>query len=357
MATNKFYNWNDTLGYNADVTCVITMRGVGKTYGLRKQFVKDWLKDGSRFVEVTRYKDEVDDIFDNYFEKLEANAEECVKDLIFRYTKKNVFVAHKPKEGEKPEWETIGYFAALSQMQRTKKKTYVNVKRILFDEAILDYSDRFHRYLPNEWSLLTNVVDSCTRENADSEVDTSPHVYLLANACDLVNPIFARYGINEAPKFGKQWYAGKSFLLDYVDPKISAVKKIENTLAGRMMKGTQEAETIAQNKFKNADSDFIASKTSGAKFSFGVIYRSHKFGIWLDWEEGYYYVTSKIPKNTKEPIYALTRDDNKANLIAAKRSEYTLKTFVELYYAGVVKYENVALQNNFLDALSLFGVR
>lgn len=359
MSVNSnYYNWNNTLGYNADVTCVITMRGVGKTYGLRKQFIMDWKKDGSRFVEVTRFKDEIDDIFSNYFEKLQKNKEKCVEGLLFRYDKKHVYVAEKPEEGKKPNWEIIGYFAALSQMQRTKKKTYVNVKRIVFDEAILDYTDRYHKYMPNEYALLANVVDSCTRENADnSDAKYTPKLYLLANACDLVNPIFARYGIDEAPKFGKQWYDGKTFLLDYVDPGKSAKNKLDNTLAGRMIRGTKEADAIAKNIFKNANNDFIAQKTPEATFNFGVVYRGHKFGVWLDYDEGYYYVTSKIPKNTKEPIYALTRDDNKANLIAAKRSEYVLKTFVELYYIGVIKYESIALRNNFLDALSLFGVR
>ena len=32
-----YYDWHKTLSYNADVTMVIGARGIGKTYGLRKQ--------------------------------------------------------------------------------------------------------------------------------------------------------------------------------------------------------------------------------------------------------------------------------------------------------------------------------
>ena len=38
-----FYDWHKTLSYDADVTMVIGPRGVGKTFGLRKQCIKDFL--------------------------------------------------------------------------------------------------------------------------------------------------------------------------------------------------------------------------------------------------------------------------------------------------------------------------
>ena len=43
-----FYDWNKTLSYDADVTMVIGAKGIGKTFGLRKQCIKDFLRDGSR---------------------------------------------------------------------------------------------------------------------------------------------------------------------------------------------------------------------------------------------------------------------------------------------------------------------
>ena len=36
-----FYDWQKTLSYDADVTMVIGTRGVGKTFGLRTQFIRD----------------------------------------------------------------------------------------------------------------------------------------------------------------------------------------------------------------------------------------------------------------------------------------------------------------------------
>ena len=60
----KYYDWEKTLSYDADVTMVIGARGVGKTFGLRRQFIRDYLRHEWRFVEVTRYKNELSGVSD-----------------------------------------------------------------------------------------------------------------------------------------------------------------------------------------------------------------------------------------------------------------------------------------------------
>lgn len=352
---SDYYDWHTTLTKDADVTMVVSIRGKGKTYGLRKQFVIDFLKDGSRFVEICRYKDELKDVADGYFEKLEENGE--FPEHQFKTEKNAAYIAKKVPEGEKPQWKKIGYFVALTQMQRSKKKTFVNVYRLLMDEAVISRVDRFHRYLPGEFALLTNVVDSCTREHAGERRKHKPHVYLLGNACDLTNPYFARYGVKQEPPYGYSWHDGKTFLLDYVEPGDDGNEKLNDTVSGRMARGTAEADVIARNKFANAGRDFIAAKPPRAKFSFGIKYRDETYGIWIDWQEGYYYVNEKVPNNTTRPVYALTAADNSVNLVAAKRADKTLKSFVDMYYMGIVRYETPACRENMLRALSLFGVR
>ena len=66
----KYYDWNLTLSYDADVTMVVGARGIGKTYGLRLQFIRDFLKDGSRFVELTRHQKQLSDFTSTYFDRI-----------------------------------------------------------------------------------------------------------------------------------------------------------------------------------------------------------------------------------------------------------------------------------------------
>lgn len=56
---SAYYDWADTFSKDAPLTMVVAVRDVGKTYGLRKQLIRDFLKDGARFVQLVRYKTEL----------------------------------------------------------------------------------------------------------------------------------------------------------------------------------------------------------------------------------------------------------------------------------------------------------
>ena len=59
-----YYNYNDLFSYNAMFNFVIGERGVGKTYGILKKCVKDFINTMSnehprQFVYLRRYKSEL----------------------------------------------------------------------------------------------------------------------------------------------------------------------------------------------------------------------------------------------------------------------------------------------------------
>lgn len=364
----NYYDWHKTLSFDADVTMVIGARGVGKTFGLRTQCIKDWIRDGSRFVEVVRFKNELSGVADGYFNRI--GDQECFSKYIFKTDARYAWIAEKPaiiddenneKKKAKPEWHLIGYFIALSDAQRMKKRTFDHVRRIIFDESILERSDRYHNYLPNEFGVLANLVDTVSRERADTE-GIRPRVYLLGNACDLSNPYFAHYGVGTDLKFGYRWYSGKTFLLHYVDSGEYAEEKLHGTVAGRMMKGTEAANVAVANEFVGVTKEFVRRKPSRAKFSFGIVCNGKTYGIWVDMQGGLYYVTSKLPRDAQReesnrPIFALTADDNKVNYIAAKRANKTLSYFAEMYYLNLVRYDSVQTKSDFRNVLMLFGIR
>lgn len=356
----EYYDWNKTLSYDADVTMVVGARGIGKTYGLRLQFIRDYLNNGTRFCELTRHSKQLSDFTNSYFTRIEENHE---FELLYRTTTKNAYIA-KPltrkqkNKSEKPKWELCGYFGAMTAAQEMKKWTFSKVKRILLDEAIIDKRiDKFHRYLNNEYAILANIVDSVSRERPDTEFSARPHLYLLGNACDLLNPYFMVYEVGEEPKEGYSWHGKKTMLLHYIKDAEYAQKKNVDTVAGRMLNNTLDGLVSSANEFLRQSQDFVFKKPKWAKFQMGLVYQNKKYGIWVDEQNGYYYITRKIPNNTNKPIFSLTIEDNKINYIAAKKAEVALKNFVELYYLGIVRYEDTMVKTEFYDILALFGVR
>lgn len=345
-----YYDWHKTLSYAADVTIVIAARGRGKTYGLRKQCIKDHIKRSYNFVEICRYKSELGPIMDGYFNRLEGEFPE----YIFKTEKQKGYIAEKPAENEKPKWRIICYFLALTDAQNAKKRTYNNVKNIIFDEAILENHDKHHRYLTREYIKLANVVDTTTRERPDTEI--KPHLFLLGNAVDLSNVYFSMYGISKMPKFGYKWYRDKTVLLHYEDPGEYAESKIKDTLSGRMIAGTAEETTAARNVFESTSEDMILKKPARAKFELGFKDAGQDIGVWGDYTEGYYYITNKIPAGTDRPVYYVTREDASANLLAARRADHWMRSLSEAHYSNLIRYESFAMMHKFLDMLGKFGL-
>ena len=358
MGEGIYYDWNRTLTYNAPINMIISMRGLGKTYGIRKKAIRDFLKDGSKFVEVVRYKELLKGesaIQYGYFDKLVLNEE--FPGYMFKVNGTNAYMAKEPEEGKKPVWQHFGYFVALSAMQQAKQRTFANVKTVIFDEFIIDKRTG-SRYLNGEFNLFVNLIDSIAREEVTKEgkaMGTKVHAYLLGNACDLTNPYFMRWGINKQPNEGYTWYGGKLLLVHYVKQEAYQQGK-RDTLVGRLVAGTAEESIIIDNLFNTGDEYNIAKKSSSARFEYGIVYNGQKFGVWIDVNKGYIYITDNFPQGSGKAIMALTKEDNTVNYIQVRRGEKNLKMIMDMYYSDVLRFESVGLRDRFLDAMNIFGI-
>lgn len=354
----NYYNWQKTFSYDAPLSIVVAARGRGKTYGLRLQMVKDYLKDGSRFAVVVRYKAQIKGsggVQYGFFDKLKLNNE--FPSYRFKIEGVNAYISRvTTDEDEKPEWNLMGYFVSLSDMQRTKERTYSNVKRILFDEFSIDKRTSA-RYLPDEFGVFSNVLSSLIRE--ESGKPTKARVYLLGNSCDLTNPYFAAFGINSEPREGFTWYNGKTVLVHYLKDSAFAESQ-RKTLVGRLLGSRSEASMIFDNEFLNLHNSLVDEKTPNAKFSFGVVYAGSHYGVWLDGSTGILYVNRKFPKSYNSdftPVFAMTSADNDIDLSIAHRAEPYLKRFVREYYKNCVRYDSEGTYESFSHVLSLLGIR
>lgn len=358
MAEFDFYDWNKTFSYDAYLTFISTIRGRGKTYGFTKQIIQDYLKHGWRACEFTRYKSNLPGLTDSYFNKIQANNE--FPDYIFKADKRYMYISKKPAPGDKPDWEVMGYFVALSKHQDTKNESsrFFNVRRIKLDEAAIDKrKNRFVQYLPNEAEILFEAVESVCREQPGGE-QVEPRIYLLSNAVDLMNPYFLFYHIGTEPKEGYSWVPGtdKRVLLHYELNDAYAKAKSEETVAGKLMSLGGAGQDVLQGRFYTPADDFVAKKPGRAKFEFGIVYNGARFGVWFDDRDCFYFVTSKIPNNA-QPVFSLTMEDNGTNVIAARRAESALAGFTEMHYAGCIRYDSTMTQARFADVLRLYGVR
>lgn len=361
-----YYDWNSTLAYDAETTLVVGARGIGKTFGLRCQCVRDWIKTGSSFVEIVRHKNRIEGekrIQRDYF----ARVSRQFPGYLFKVEGTRALIAKAPPEDADADWRTFGYFVALTEYQDIKNATYPDayqaegVRRFIFDEFIIerDLARGYRTYIPGEVDIVASIIDSISRERPGEKALVPPHLYLLANAGDLVNPWFSRYGIKKLPERGYTWLDGKRALLHYVESDAYGGAKADETVAGRLAGASSYADMANRSKFFTLDESlFYDVLPSTARFSFGFVDRGEPFGVWLDDKAGYYFVSSKIPKgDLKEPVFALTKDDSSPNYIQATRAQKTLRGFAELYYYDCIRYESQGKRERFIEALSTYGIR
>lgn len=348
------YNWEKTLSYNGpncDITMVCGAPNKGKTYGIRGYALcHRYLKTGRRFVEVCRMSKTRDAIKGTYLDGLMEHEPE-LEGFTWKCSS-NSFYIKRPDEGAK--WELCGYIVSMPEMQGTKQRTFSNVETIIMDEAIIESMDRWHGYLPREWDILTRIVDSCLREQPEGEGYFKPHVYLLGNAVDLSNPYFYHFGVKGVPDYGYHWYKGKRYLLHVAEPDEHDRERLADTIAGRMGQVTGYTEQTYANRFE-ADDRFVQPKPKRAKFFFGMVAFGERYGIWIDWTEGFYYVTSDYPNNA-EPVYTLTRKDDSPNLMAARKTSRALRDIADWYYSGWVLFDSARTRDGFLSAMKGFGI-
>ncbi len=358
MTDHAYYDWDETLRYDAAMTMVVAVRDVGKTYGLRRRFVLDYLNDGSRFGQLVRHKTALSITAAGYFDKVSRE----FPDYQFKVEGSRAHIARKVPEGEKPEWEVMGYFAALTQMQQIKETTYADVYRVCMDEAIIDPAlSRYTRYLPREYYLLTQAFDSMTRESVDAEGNPvprkrRPRLYLMANGLSMANPYFSMMGIKKPPPFGKSWYRGKTVLLDYVEPLEKDRRRKATTVAGRLASLDPLSSGAMDNEFLDASGLFVEAKPPRAKIRYAIAYRGRRYGVWEDGAEGMVYVTDGAPANV-DPVYSLTNRDGEFNAILAARNEPVMRYLLELYRYGLVRVDCDGTRGVLAECLALFGLR
>jgi len=352
---SKYYDWSKTMSYqtgtNGEICLVLGAKDIGKTFGLRLTCVNRFLKHGELFAEICRTNEELKAVMSGYFDKLQNAG--YFSDYVFKTEKSAGYIARKPVEDEKPEWKLLCYFVALTNFQREKKRTYVKPKRFIFDEAVIDTKDRYHRYLPDEFLILANLLDSISRQQPGD--DYNYYLYILGNAVDLTCPYLRNLGIRKLPKFGYSYYKNKTVLLHYVEPW-DADDRRAYTLVGRMLEGDDESKVIFDNVFSDTTGKEIAKKTPNAKYKYALKWGKITFAIWIDQKRGLWFVTEKLPKDAKN-VYTLTKKDSSVDYQAIEKANPLARLLCDVYYIGGLRYDSPATREAFFEVLSFLGIK
>ena len=332
-----WYSPNKQLTYNRIYNFVVGIRGGGKTFNTLLHAIRRFEKTGEQFVYLRRRGVDLDDVchrkgggdlfsdirHQGYFNGVDLKV---VADKSGGY---NFYFNGK----------IMGYGKALSTARRSTSLPLV--KLIIFDEFLIDDKNRHDRYLNsgNEMFLFNNFYETIARGR-------DIPVFFLGNAFSMVNPYFVELGIRiDSPEENKI-YKGKSWTLVFWRDK-EYIERREKTQFFQATKGTDFSEHAFSNKFYLDKTDFIKKRSPESEHQFSLVYLGKTYGVWVDWEKGEYYVSTKGANTSREKTISLTLADNKPNNVSIRR--YRNMPFMKAF--------RMAVDNNsvYFDSLETYN--
>ena len=232
---NIYYNYNKLRSHDGFFNIVIGSRGYGKTYGMKKICIDNFLKKGQQFVYVRRFKTQIKEVLDD---------NSFLKDIIHLYEGHEFVI-----KGKKLyiDGKVAGYFVALSTSQNLKSKPLPEVTTIFYDEFIPNSS---FGYLPSEVHLFLELISSIARDRNNVKV------YLVANNISYSNPYLSFFNIemNDTQEFYK---AQNGLVVVHKCEGQTFMEKMYNTKFGQLVKGTKYGDYAISNKSLNDNLSFI----------------------------------------------------------------------------------------------------
>ena len=340
-----YYTLDKVISYNVPVNIIITERGYGKSFSVKDYVINRYLKHKESFIYIRRYENELKSVFEH---GSSGNQKDFFDDL------KDKFPDHILQAKNKKFYcdnEVFGYAKRMTEAQDLKSSSYQNITTIIIDEYPIEKGKRY--YLPNEGMILLGMFDSIIRNKEASEVK----IFILGNAVEGLeySPLFLFFNL-QLP-YGKKdikLFKDNTILLQYATNS-EFRKEREQTLIGKLAKGTPYEQYAMQNKILDKNNTFIEKKKGTATFSFAFIYHNVYYGVWSDFKEGKIYVSSDYDKSSPY-IYAVTLEDHKPNtlLISSARKYSQWKFITENFKIGNVYFENQKIKKYATDVIKLF---
>ncbi|MBO5715288.1 MAG: phage DNA encapsidation protein [Clostridia bacterium] len=326
-----WYDIGQTLTYNCLFNFVIGSRGCGKTYAAKKRAIKLFKDKGYQFVYLRRYKEELDETAESYFNDVILNNE--FPDTVIEYRNGCYFVND----------QLAGYAMALTKAKDYKSISYPLVYFIIFDEFLIE-DNGFARYLKNEVKQFLNFYMSIDRYRGCT-------VFFLANSVSMINP-YTLYFDLQLP-YGSNIVRRGDLLLQLVQDE-EFIKSRKETRFGKLVEGTDFAEYAIENKFVGDSKAFIMKKSENCRYFFTFVYEGVSYGVWADYNEGRMYVSTDVDPSCNY-IYSLTVDDHKPNtmLISQLGRSPFFKPFLNNFKMGNVYFESQKVKSVVYDVLKL----
>lgn len=300
---------------------IVGGEGIGKTYGLKWELIKQWLEceDEEKFeiIWFIRYETDINPL---YIQKWQDDLPIEIKQ---RITTDGCVLSI--------DGEPFCYFKALSKFIAGKGVPYPKVKHAVFDEFILNKEGR---YLPNEIFAFKRWTQSIFRLRPVSW-------WLLANALSFDNPYFNYFKVKKVQN--SEWFSNDKLVVHFPKGRKDFINK---AMESDYYKLFNDEETVAYGlnaEFYFDNEEFISSQPANAIPKFNIKVGKNVYSVWNNGK-----IMWVSNRKITQQSYALTKSDVSPN---APYIPTLVNMLRQAYTTNLVYFENLTLKNLILEGL------
>ena len=192
----KYYSLSKINKKDATYNVIFGERSNGKTYACLLQSLKAYVKDGSQFAYVRRWKEDITGrraqrLFAGLNENGEVSKATNGEFKGVHYYAGKFYLCNYDDAGKViyGDSDIIGFTFSLSDGEHDKSTSFPGIKTIIFDEFLTS-----RVYLNDEFVLFMNTVSTIVRRREDVKI------YMLGNTVNKFCPYFQEMGLEHVAK-------------------------------------------------------------------------------------------------------------------------------------------------------------
>ena len=331
----EFYNYDKICSYNAIWNFVLTNRGYGKSYGLKKRCIRNFLKKGEQFIYLRRWKTELKDN-DKWFDDIRKEFPN--NELEFKFGKFYV------------DGNIAGFPVALSVSQRYKSVAYPNVTTIMFDEFLVDRSAGM-RYITNEVDVALDFYETVARTR------NNVRMFFLGNNISRVNPYFTYFNVkvNDGERFTLA--RDGEMVIEY-STNDAFIEMKKETKFGKLIRNTKYSDYAIDNKSLRDSNTFVEQMSlKHCDEYFAIEYKSKKYMVWGNIVKDILYITDKPTKTVR--CYSVLASDHNDNTFLNNKyiGNSCFNNLIRYFQFGKVRFKTIEIKITMYDLLKDLGVK
>lgn len=320
----RWFTPQQMLTYNCTFNFVIGDRGGGKSFGTLEFCINRFKKTGEQFIYLRRTERELDDAKPSLFDALKKEGKFPEDEL---KAKGDALYVNN---------ETMGYSIALSTSMKRKSIPYPNVKWIIFEEFMVDgITSRYLGHGEQECELFENLYETVDRLRDETRV------IFISNAFSKVNIYFTHYGVN-LPENMKTYNRFNKHIMVCLWQDEGYREKKKQTTFYKLTEGTDFNKHAYENEFYQDKTHFVRKRDPETELNFGLSYQGKNYRVWVNWNDGKYYVTAggNVPPRKMVSLSLADNRPNNTNIRRVKNMPF-MKFFRRAVDENNVYYDNL----------------